>query len=104
MVLAMWGKLFIATSMTVIFLYTNELYPTVIRTEGFCLNSVMARIGSILAPYTIVVGTTVATVIHTFHDKVISECVAIGSHFQGFSYVVIRSTQHCCRFGNANSS
>lgn len=48
--LACLGKGFTSASFTVVYLYTGELYPTVIRQTGMGLVSTMARIGSMAAP------------------------------------------------------
>ena len=49
--LAAIGKLGIASSFSVIYIHSNELFPTSIRNSGMGLVSVSARIGGILAPY-----------------------------------------------------
>ncbi|KAG8564121.1 hypothetical protein GDO81_016331 [Engystomops pustulosus] len=48
--LAVFGKGCLAASFSCVFLYTTELYPTVIRQSGLGLGSTMARIGGIVAP------------------------------------------------------
>ncbi|XP_041657808.1 solute carrier family 22 member 6 [Cheilinus undulatus] len=48
--LACLGKGFTSASFTTVYLYTGELYPTVIRQTGMGLVSTMARIGSMAAP------------------------------------------------------
>nr|XP_046266487.1 solute carrier family 22 member 6 [Scatophagus argus]XP_046266488.1 solute carrier family 22 member 6 [Scatophagus argus] len=48
--LACLGKGFTSASFTVIYLYTGELYPTVIRQTGMGFVSTMARVGSMAAP------------------------------------------------------
>uniref|UniRef100_A0A8C6UJK5 Solute carrier family 22 member 6 n=1 Tax=Neogobius melanostomus TaxID=47308 RepID=A0A8C6UJK5_9GOBI len=48
--LACLGKGFISASFTTVYLYTGELYPTVIRQTGMGLVSTMARVGSMAAP------------------------------------------------------
>ena len=47
----MIGKFSITASFTVVYVYTTELYPTVIRNTGLCLSSMVGRLGSISAPY-----------------------------------------------------
>ncbi|CAF97332.1 unnamed protein product, partial [Tetraodon nigroviridis] len=49
-VLACLGKGFTSASFTVVYLYTGELYPTVIRQTGMGFVSTMARTGSMAAP------------------------------------------------------
>ncbi|XP_068565410.1 solute carrier family 22 member 6-A [Cebidichthys violaceus] len=49
-VLACLGKGFTSASFTTVYLYTGELYPTVIRQTGMGFVSTMARIGSMAAP------------------------------------------------------
>ncbi|XP_075182803.1 solute carrier family 22 member 6-A-like isoform X2 [Anomaloglossus baeobatrachus] len=48
--LAVFGKGCLAASFSCVFLYTTELYPTVIRQSGLGLGSTMARLGGIVAP------------------------------------------------------
>ncbi|XP_030649710.1 solute carrier family 22 member 6-A [Chanos chanos] len=48
--LAVLGKGFTSASFTCVYLFTGELYPTVIRQTGMGFSSTMARIGSMAAP------------------------------------------------------
>lgn len=48
--LAVLGKGCLASSFNCIFLYTGELYPTMIRQTGLGMGSTMARVGSIVSP------------------------------------------------------
>ncbi|XP_019501076.1 PREDICTED: solute carrier family 22 member 6 [Hipposideros armiger] len=48
--LAVLGKGCLASSFNCIFLYTGELYPTMIRQTGLGMGSTMARLGSIVSP------------------------------------------------------
>ncbi|NXO46475.1 S226A protein, partial [Locustella ochotensis] len=48
--LAVFGKGCLAASFNCVFLYTGELYPTVIRQTGMGLTNTMSRLGSIMAP------------------------------------------------------
>ncbi|XP_017738129.1 PREDICTED: solute carrier family 22 member 6 isoform X1 [Rhinopithecus bieti] len=48
--LAVLGKGCLAASFNCIFLYTGELYPTMIRQTGLGIGSTMARVGSIVSP------------------------------------------------------
>ncbi|KAI4882269.1 hypothetical protein NFI96_027222 [Prochilodus magdalenae] len=48
--LAVLGKGFTSSSFTCVYLYTGELYPTVIRQTGMGFASTMARVGSMAAP------------------------------------------------------
>ncbi|XP_045070758.1 solute carrier family 22 member 13-like isoform X3 [Coregonus clupeaformis] len=49
-VIAVTGKFAIAASFTIVYVYTAELYPTVVRQNGLGLNSMCARGAGILAP------------------------------------------------------
>ncbi|XP_028322199.1 solute carrier family 22 member 6 [Gouania willdenowi] len=49
-VLACLGKGFTSASFTTVYLYTGELYPTVLRQTGMGFVSTMARVGSMAAP------------------------------------------------------
>ncbi|KAK2873212.1 hypothetical protein QQF64_017040 [Cirrhinus molitorella] len=55
--LEMAGKFGFTMSFTVVYIYTAELYPTVLRNLGIGMCSSAARIGSITAPYIIFLGT-----------------------------------------------
>ena len=48
--LTMIGKAAITYSYALIYLYTPELYPTVVRGAGLGLATMMSRIGGVLAP------------------------------------------------------
>ncbi|XP_028277134.1 solute carrier family 22 member 6 [Parambassis ranga] len=48
--LACLGKAFTSASFTTVYLYTGELYPTIIRQTGMGFVSTMARVGSMAAP------------------------------------------------------
>nr|XP_010981337.2 solute carrier family 22 member 6 isoform X1 [Camelus dromedarius] len=48
--LAVLGKGCLASSFNCIFLYTGELYPTMIRQTGLGMGSTLARVGSIVSP------------------------------------------------------
>ncbi|KAK6170807.1 hypothetical protein SNE40_019111 [Patella caerulea] len=49
--LAMIGKMGSAAGFAVVYVYSAELYPTVVRTAAFGASSACARFGSMLAPY-----------------------------------------------------
>ncbi|KAM8897593.1 solute carrier family 22 member 6 isoform 3-T4 [Spinachia spinachia] len=49
-ILACLGKGFTSASFTTVYLYTGELYPTIIRQTGMGFVSTMARLGSMAAP------------------------------------------------------
>merc|ERR1712126_378946 len=49
--IALFGKLFAAGNFSVVYMYTAEIYPTVIRNTAIGSCSMVARIGGISAPY-----------------------------------------------------
>ncbi|XP_076868882.1 solute carrier family 22 member 13b [Brachyhypopomus gauderio] len=49
-VIAVIGKFSLAASFSIVYVYTAELYPTVVRQNGIGLNSMCARVAGILAP------------------------------------------------------
>ncbi|XP_019352530.1 solute carrier family 22 member 6-A isoform X1 [Alligator mississippiensis] len=49
-IMAVFGKGCLAASFNCVYIFTGELYPTVIRQTGMGLSNTMARIGSITAP------------------------------------------------------
>ncbi|XP_031564540.1 organic cation transporter protein-like [Actinia tenebrosa] len=50
-VLALIGKTMITTEFSNVYLFTAELYPTLVRNSGIGLGSMSARVGGIIAPY-----------------------------------------------------
>jgi OCT family organic cation transporter-like MFS transporter 4/5 len=50
-VLAMLGKFCITGTFGIIYVYSAELFPTVVRSAGVSTCSVFARIGGAVAPY-----------------------------------------------------
>nr|XP_014340231.1 PREDICTED: solute carrier family 22 member 21-like [Latimeria chalumnae] len=55
--LVMVGKLGVGVAFSVAYIYTAELYPTVVRNMGFGINSMAARIGGIASSYFVYMGT-----------------------------------------------
>ncbi|XP_034149021.1 solute carrier family 22 member 5 [Esox lucius] len=55
--LEMVGKFGFTMSFTVVYIYTAEIYPTVVRSAGVGMCSSAARIGTIAAPYVIYLGS-----------------------------------------------
>ena len=50
-ILAMLGKIGAAAAYAVIYVWSAELYPTVVRNVGMGASSSCARIGGIMSPY-----------------------------------------------------
>ncbi|XP_030292949.1 solute carrier family 22 member 5 isoform X2 [Sparus aurata] len=55
--LEMTGKFGFTMAFSIVYIYTAEIYPTVLRNVGIGMCSSAARIGSITAPYVIYLGT-----------------------------------------------
>ncbi|XP_016071834.1 PREDICTED: solute carrier family 22 member 8 isoform X2 [Miniopterus natalensis] len=55
-VLAVFGKGCLSSSFSCLFLYTSELYPTVIRQTGMGISNVLTRMGSMTAPLVRITG------------------------------------------------
>ena len=51
MALAMIGKMGVSASFTIIYIFSAELFPTVVRNSAIGWGSVFARVGGILSPY-----------------------------------------------------
>ena len=49
-IVSQFGKFFVTISYNIVFVYSSELFPTVLRGTGMGLCSVMAGLGTILAP------------------------------------------------------
>lgn len=54
--LEMTGKFGFTMAFSIVYIYTAEVYPTVLRNVGMGMCSSAARIGSITAPYVIYLG------------------------------------------------
>ncbi|XP_053157191.1 organic cation/carnitine transporter 2-like [Hemicordylus capensis] len=54
--LVMIGKFGITSSFSMVYVYTAELYPTVVRNMGVGASSMASRFGSILSPYFVYLG------------------------------------------------
>lgn len=52
LILFFMGKMFVHHSFTSLYLYTNEMWPTVLRHTVMGINSTIARLGAIAAPLT----------------------------------------------------
>ncbi|KAK7106961.1 organic cation transporter protein-like isoform X2 [Littorina saxatilis] len=57
--LAMIGKLGIAGGFATVWVYTSELFPTLVRNSGMGASSVCARIGGVVCPYVANLSTTI---------------------------------------------
>ncbi|KAL8211922.1 UNVERIFIED_CONTAM: hypothetical protein K2H54_027611 [Gekko kuhli] len=55
-ILVMIGKFGITASFSIVYVYTAELYPTVVRNMGVGASSMASRFGSILSPYFVYLG------------------------------------------------
>ncbi|XP_072256941.1 organic cation/carnitine transporter 2 isoform X2 [Pyxicephalus adspersus] len=55
-VLVMLGKFGITSAFSMVYVYTAELYPTVVRNMGVGTSSMASRLGSILSPYFVYLG------------------------------------------------
>lgn len=55
--LAMLGKFFVCCSFDTVYVYSAEIYPTVLRNIGIGISSMFGRLGSILAPFVRELGT-----------------------------------------------
>ncbi|XP_011504688.1 PREDICTED: organic cation transporter protein-like [Ceratosolen solmsi marchali] len=57
LILACFGIVGMSVSFTTVYLYSGELFPTVIRNIGVGTSSMCARIGSMVAPFVVSLGT-----------------------------------------------
>lgn len=55
-ILVMMGKFGITSAFSMVYVYTAELYPTVVRNMGVGASSMASRFGSILSPYFVYLG------------------------------------------------
>uniref|UniRef100_H3D9T6 Solute carrier family 22 member 5 n=1 Tax=Tetraodon nigroviridis TaxID=99883 RepID=H3D9T6_TETNG len=72
--LEMTGKFGFTMAFSIVYIYTAEIYPTVLRNVGMGMCSSAARIGSIIAPYVIYLGEFVLPYI-LMGSLTISSCV-----------------------------
>ena len=54
--LVMVGKFGVTAAFSMVYVYTAELYPTVVRNMGVGVSSTASRLGSILSPYFVYLG------------------------------------------------
>ncbi|KAG8507824.1 Solute carrier family 22 member 5, partial [Galemys pyrenaicus] len=54
--LVMMGKFGVTAAFSMVYVYTAELYPTVVRNMGVGVSSTASRLGSILSPYFVYLG------------------------------------------------
>ncbi|XP_067852256.1 organic cation/carnitine transporter 2-like [Heptranchias perlo] len=55
-VLVMVGKFVITSAFSMVYVYTAELYPTVVRNMGVGVSTMASRLGSIISPYFVYLG------------------------------------------------
>ncbi|XP_004420274.1 PREDICTED: solute carrier family 22 member 5 isoform X1 [Ceratotherium simum simum] len=55
-ILVMVGKFGVTAAFSMVYVYTAELYPTVVRNMGVGVSSTASRLGSILSPYFVYLG------------------------------------------------
>ncbi|XP_054158730.1 organic cation transporter protein-like [Oppia nitens] len=79
--IALIGKFFIGCSFNIIYPYTAEVYPTVVRQVGVATCSVAARVGSMIAPFVkeLNVYTGMSVVLTIFGSLSIADGVSV--HF-----------------------
>lgn len=75
-VIAMFGKFFIASSFAVIYNYSAELFPTVVRNSAMGLGSMCARASGVSVP--------LITLLDSFDPKLPSVLFAVVSVVSGF--------------------
>lgn len=84
----MTGKFGFTMAFSIVYIYTAEIYPTVLRNVGMGMCSSAARIGSIIAPYVIYLGKHV--VLYSFM-YVLMKCARSGAFlkpvFPLFSFI-----------------
>ncbi|KAM6948332.1 LOW QUALITY PROTEIN: solute carrier family 22 member 4-like [Aplochiton taeniatus] len=66
-VLALLGKLGVSRAYSFLYLFSMELFPTVVRNMGLGVASTAARLGSILSPYVVYIGWRLA-IAHVFFN------------------------------------
>ena len=79
----MLGKLGITFCVGSIYVFTTELFPTVVRSSGLSACSATARIGSMVSPY--ISGLS----------KLVCALLLISSNSQMFSRVLPIKVSHC---------
>lgn len=88
MTFAMFGKFCITASFTIVYVYSAEIYPTVVRNIGVGTSSMCARIGSILAPFVRELGNAT-------HAAVPLACFGGLSVASGLLVLLLPETNNC---------
>lgn len=83
-VVAMFGKFFIASSFAVIYNYSAELFPTVVRNSAMGLGSMFARMSGVSVP--------LITLLDSFEPKLPAVIFAIISIVSGFLTLFLPET------------
>ncbi len=73
--LEMMGKFAVTASFAIVYGYTAELYPTVVRNTALGACSMAARIGSIIAPTADIGTTTMKTKAHLIYTHIQQLCL-----------------------------
>lgn len=55
-IMVMVGKFGVTAAFAMAYVYTAELYPTVIRNMGVGIGSMSSRVGSVISPYFVYLG------------------------------------------------
>lgn len=71
--LEMMGKFAVTTAFSIMYAYTAEVYPTVLRNTALGTCSMAARIGAIIAPYVIYLRKDGPTSVTRASDWVVSD-------------------------------
>ena len=78
-VLAMIGKFCISASFAIIYVFSAELFPTVVRNVGVGSGSFWARVGGIVAPY---IGSLVSPFSNLWNNQIIPRFRLIGGYMR----------------------
>ncbi|KAK8398536.1 hypothetical protein O3P69_004003 [Scylla paramamosain] len=87
--LVMIGKMASASAFTLMFLYSSELYPTEVRTQGMGIGMMSSRVGAFIAPF-------IMSALEVDHPWAISVVFGLTATVASLSFLPLWETSNVC--------